>query len=194
MRAGKGGKGGKGKGGGDEDADFPKCGADTCTQHVWAADANGHPCGDRINWVVANEHVDEEDACRLVAVDEYPAECGGCAPPEDDPCDDDDHGKGGKGKGGGSDGDEDSDEHAGKGGKGKGGSNPCVCKDTWTSHETEGDCDQPQHGCTEDCTHGGYAPWCIIKHRGCDEEESYPRPSGNPSRPALRYSSIERRP
>lgn len=47
--------------------------------------AGDHPCGNRIDWVKANLFKSEADACRQIAVDEFPAECGGCAPDESGP-------------------------------------------------------------------------------------------------------------
>jgi beta-glucanase (GH16 family) len=53
----------------------------TCTADVLAADADGFPCGDRINFLIQENGQSEFDACTRVAVDEFAEQCGGCAPP-----------------------------------------------------------------------------------------------------------------
>jgi len=63
----------------------PRCGVSSCTADVWVTMAGDHPCGNRIDWVKANLFKSEADACRQIAVDEFPAECGGCAPDESGP-------------------------------------------------------------------------------------------------------------
>mmetsp|Transcript_26047 Transcript_26047/g.81087 ORF Transcript_26047/g.81087 Transcript_26047/m.81087 type:complete len:522 (+) Transcript_26047:201-1766(+) len=57
-----------------------RCGVASCTLEVWATAAGEYPCGSRILWVVANLGKSEEDACYQVAYEEFPVECGGCAP------------------------------------------------------------------------------------------------------------------
>jgi len=57
-----------------------KCGCASCTQEILDRDANGYPCGGRINWVVANTELDETGACAVVAGEEFPSVCGDCDP------------------------------------------------------------------------------------------------------------------
>ena len=47
---------------------------------------------------------------------------------------------------------------------------PCVCADIWGAPIWGGDCAEVQIGCTEDCSNGGYDPWCMVDNPGCDEE------------------------
>jgi len=47
---------------------------------------------------------------------------------------------------------------------------PCVCADIWGAPLWGGDCAEVQIGCTEDCSNGGYDPWCMVDNPGCDEE------------------------
>ena len=62
-----------------------KCGVSSCTGTVLATSAGSSTCGNRIDWVAANvvtaddQLTTEADACQLIA-EEYPAECGLCAP------------------------------------------------------------------------------------------------------------------
>lgn len=58
----------------------PTCGCGSCTQEVLDRVANGHSCGSRIDWVIANRGFSEFDACALVGGDEFPSICGGCDP------------------------------------------------------------------------------------------------------------------
>jgi len=67
-----------------------KCGCDSCTENVLNSDADGYSCGNRIDWVVANEGVSESDACFMVANKEFSAICGGCDPSQCTSPDDDD--------------------------------------------------------------------------------------------------------
>jgi hypothetical protein len=48
-----------------------KCGCSTCTEEVINADAGGYSCGSRIDWMVGSMHYSEEDACNLVAGEEF---------------------------------------------------------------------------------------------------------------------------
>ena len=58
----------------------PKCGLSSCTGTVLATSAESSTCANRIDWVAANmAGYTELEACQLVA-EEYPAECGPCAP------------------------------------------------------------------------------------------------------------------
>lgn len=62
-----------------------KCGVSSCTGTVLGTSAGSSTCGNRIDWVTANvvtadgQLTTEAGACQLVA-EEYPAECGPCAP------------------------------------------------------------------------------------------------------------------
>ena len=60
--------------------DRPRCGCSSCTQEVLATLAGGHSCGSRIDWVIANMGKSESSACKLVAGEEFPSECGNCNP------------------------------------------------------------------------------------------------------------------
>lgn len=63
------------------------CGVpESCTTSVLMTDAGGFPCGDRIEFLINTNGLSEFEACALIAVDEYPAECGACAPPEQLDC------------------------------------------------------------------------------------------------------------
>ena len=53
------------------------CGCSSCTGNIFNSLADGHTCGDRIQWVIENYEYIEEEACKLVA-DEYPSICGSC--------------------------------------------------------------------------------------------------------------------
>ncbi|KAG7373262.1 glycosyl hydrolase family 16 protein [Nitzschia inconspicua] len=57
------------------DCNVPK----TCTRKALSADAAGFPCGDRINFLIGKGQ-SEAEACRVVAIEEFPNECGACAP------------------------------------------------------------------------------------------------------------------
>ena len=50
-----------------------KCGCSTCTQEVLNVDAGGYSCGARIDWMVSSMEYSEEDACNLVAGEEFPS-------------------------------------------------------------------------------------------------------------------------
>jgi hypothetical protein len=64
------------------------CGMPTCTEAVWSAlttDAGDtHSCGARIIWLQSSStglpQLGKEAACRQVAVEKFPAVCGGCNP------------------------------------------------------------------------------------------------------------------
>lgn len=56
------------------------CFCDGCNSQVQNTLAEGHSCGDRIQWLQANRNYTEIDACRRVARDEHPDECGACNP------------------------------------------------------------------------------------------------------------------
>jgi beta-glucanase (GH16 family) len=58
------------------DCDVP----DTCTAAALSVDADGFPCGDRIKFLIGSG-VSEAEACSVVAIVEFPKECGACAPP-----------------------------------------------------------------------------------------------------------------
>jgi hypothetical protein len=51
-----------------------------CTDEVLDADAEGYSCSDRIQYLVDVLGKPEFDACRQIAVDEYPTQCGFCRP------------------------------------------------------------------------------------------------------------------
>ncbi|OEU08818.1 hypothetical protein FRACYDRAFT_264429 [Fragilariopsis cylindrus CCMP1102] len=51
-----------------------------CTSQILNNMARGHSCGDRILYLMDVLSKTEVDACRQVAVDEYPEECGFCRP------------------------------------------------------------------------------------------------------------------
>ena len=51
----------------------------TCTAEVLGAFAGAYPCGDRIEYVM-ERGLSEVEACRVVAVVEFPSVCGGCSP------------------------------------------------------------------------------------------------------------------
>lgn len=57
------------------------CGCETCTAMIWNANADGHSCGDRIEWLQSHGYAGNEgDACRIVG-EEFPAVCGSfCSP------------------------------------------------------------------------------------------------------------------
>ena len=77
-----------------DDAAAAPCGVSSCTPEVLdtiaTAPTESASCGDRIDWVIENRGKSELDACRQIAVDEFPVECGGCDPdaPADDSTDD----------------------------------------------------------------------------------------------------------
>ena len=56
-----------------------KCGISSCTATVLATSAGGSLCEGRIDWLVANRGATELAACQLVG-EEFPPECGPCAP------------------------------------------------------------------------------------------------------------------
>jgi hypothetical protein len=49
-----------------------KCGCSTCTEEVLNTDAGGFSCGARIDWMVDSMSYIVEDACNLVAGEEFP--------------------------------------------------------------------------------------------------------------------------
>lgn len=51
-----------------------------CTDEALNVDAEGYSCGDRIQYLMDVLGKPELDACRQVAVDEYPIQCGSCGP------------------------------------------------------------------------------------------------------------------
>jgi len=51
-----------------------------CTDEALNVDAEGYSCGDRIQYLMDVLGKPELDACRQVAVDEYPTQCGSCGP------------------------------------------------------------------------------------------------------------------
>jgi hypothetical protein len=52
----------------------------TCTSDVLQSYAGDFPCGDRIEWLMTTQGLAESDACRAIAVDEFPEACGACNP------------------------------------------------------------------------------------------------------------------
>lgn len=57
------------------------CGvSDTCTSEVLGLDANGHTCGERIEWLISVQAMSEEQACSVISTVEYPEFCGPCNP------------------------------------------------------------------------------------------------------------------
>ena len=52
----------------------------TCTLAVLQSYADEFTCGDRIIWLITTQGLSEVEACRSVAVTQYPAVCGGCNP------------------------------------------------------------------------------------------------------------------
>lgn len=58
-----------------------RCGVATCTASVLVADAAGHGCGARIDWLMspAGGLLSEREACGRVG-GEFPVACGGCSP------------------------------------------------------------------------------------------------------------------
>lgn len=52
----------------------------TCTADVLRSLAGTYPCGDRIHWLMTTKGMSEEDACAVIAVQEFPDICGGCNP------------------------------------------------------------------------------------------------------------------
>ncbi|KAL7552098.1 hypothetical protein ACHAWF_015310 [Thalassiosira exigua] len=57
------------------------CGCpDICTIGVLSSNADGFTCKQRIQWLVVNKGLNELGACKQVALDDYPAECGACQP------------------------------------------------------------------------------------------------------------------
>ena len=55
---------------------------DTCTDEVLDMDADGFTCRERIVFLIGTG-LDEADACRQIAGDEFPEACGACNPPTD---------------------------------------------------------------------------------------------------------------
>jgi beta-glucanase (GH16 family) len=53
---------------------------DTCTAAALSVDADGFSCGDRINFLIGTG-LSEVEACGVIAIVEFPNECGACAPP-----------------------------------------------------------------------------------------------------------------
>jgi len=60
-----------------------RCGMSTCNSSVWATFADGFTCGDRILWVMGQPGATESSACEQVGRVEYPDQCGGCDPTQD---------------------------------------------------------------------------------------------------------------
>ena len=56
------------------------CNCQTCTEDVWNSDADGYTCGARISWVLEVMGHPEDQACHLVAGEEFPIKCRGCDP------------------------------------------------------------------------------------------------------------------
>jgi hypothetical protein len=59
--------------------DTTYCGCPECTNDIWDLDAEDYSCGARITWLLENEsatYPTEEDACRLVAGNQFPEICG----------------------------------------------------------------------------------------------------------------------
>ena len=57
------------------------CGVpDVCTSQALGADADGFPCGDRIDYLINVMGESELDACNQVAGVEFNEVCGLCAP------------------------------------------------------------------------------------------------------------------
>jgi hypothetical protein len=55
------------------------CGCPEFTEDIWALDAEDYSCGARITWLLENEsttYPTEEDACKLVAGNQFPEICG----------------------------------------------------------------------------------------------------------------------
>jgi hypothetical protein len=63
-----------------------RCGCQSCTDEIWNSDADGHTCGNRIEWlqspdaVAAGGPYSETEACRKIGEVEYPGTCGSCTP------------------------------------------------------------------------------------------------------------------
>jgi len=53
---------------------------ETCTLEVLNSDAGGFSCGSRIEFLISQGQP-ELEACRAIALSEFPTECGPCAPP-----------------------------------------------------------------------------------------------------------------
>lgn len=57
------------------------CGCpDTCNKKVLSSKADGATCKELIQWLITNKGLNELGACRQVAGNEYPSECGACNP------------------------------------------------------------------------------------------------------------------
>lgn len=56
------------------------CGCGIECDDVWDTMAGDHPCGARIEWVLANALPAPADACALIAASEFPGICGACDP------------------------------------------------------------------------------------------------------------------
>jgi hypothetical protein len=52
----------------------------TCTQEYLSSMAGEYSCRSRMEWLMNNELLTELEACAVIAVDEYPAECSLCNP------------------------------------------------------------------------------------------------------------------
>jgi hypothetical protein len=53
------------------------CDCPSCTQAVMSQNADGHSCGNRMNWMMETKGMSQLDACKFVA-DEFPSICGSC--------------------------------------------------------------------------------------------------------------------
>lgn len=60
------------------------CSCSVCTEQVLNSDAGGHTCQERIHWLQSADggSLSENDACVVIAHDEFPDECGACDPIE----------------------------------------------------------------------------------------------------------------
>lgn len=56
-----------------------RCGCQMCEKYAWQVNADGYSCGERIDYLLSlpNKYA---TACRQVAVNEFPAQCGLCNP------------------------------------------------------------------------------------------------------------------
>lgn len=57
-----------------------RCGCPSCDDDAWNAMAENYSCGSRISWLQSALSYSEADACKQVASDEFPEECGRCDP------------------------------------------------------------------------------------------------------------------
>ena len=55
------------------------CGCSGCNKKVLTTMAGDHTCGDRIKHLIKDLAFEEHDACKRVAVNEFPDQCGSCA-------------------------------------------------------------------------------------------------------------------